>query len=201
MMVADSIPVNSDVSPLITKFLIICMVMISSALVCNLLSMNVMGGTTPVPGWLYKFAIVYIGPFVGFCSVENSKSLDEIAKYLCPIHHIFPSKNHLQATTFASHRNKCYSTREPNISQHINWEKSSTLNKTNHHEAKENMKAILNRSEKESTEVFTKDFWRCMAETMDRICMILFSTSFFFVSMIVLLKGYDHQRELQQTDP
>ena len=72
-----SVPVNSDVSPLITKFLITCMSLISAALIFNMVSMNLQTFTKPVPRWLRTVVFVYVGPLVGYCCSDEARRLRE----------------------------------------------------------------------------------------------------------------------------
>ena len=62
---------------------------------------------------------------------------------------------------------------------------------------KNNMRDILTHSTAEVNHKLNADFWRCMAQTVDRTCLISFTICFVFVSIVMLLKGYGHQQAVQ----
>lgn len=199
LMVADSIPVNSDVSPLITNYLIVCMTLISMALFFNCVSMN-MSGNKPVPRWLHTLAFIYIGPFVGHCSNSNEKA-NSLGRFFsskvpdsieCKIRSVV---GRLQ--TELSSKKLYYGEK---LLRYLCLSKDLNHSSSRHGEfadAKQNMRQILKRSARVSEQKFTRDFWRCTAQIVDRICVISFSTSFLCVSAAMLMKGYGHQSALE----
>lgn len=54
----------------------------------------------------------------------------------------------------------------------------------------ENVEEMIKRSHMETVTVANKDFWRCVAQTLDRIFLVTFFLSFIFVSAVMLLKGF-----------
>ncbi|XP_066926665.1 neuronal acetylcholine receptor subunit alpha-6-like [Clytia hemisphaerica] len=200
MMVADSIPVNSDVSPLITNFLMVCMMLISLALVFNMISMN-LTGTKPVPRWLHTLAFVYIGPLVGYCRDTNATT-NSLGRFFSSR---VPSKieNKVRFMIHKLHtqlsEKKLYYG-EKMLRHLCRSEHCMPQNREEvlHEEERQNMRQILKRSSVENNQKFNRDFWRCIAQTVDRVCVVSFSTSFLFVSAAVLMKGYGHQLELQK---
>lgn len=202
-MVADSIPVNSDVSPLITKFLITCMVMISAALALNLISLN-LNSHTPVPRWLRRLAFVYIGPCVGFCGglkIGKSNLRSKCNRGTS----IYSDKNapcseKLQDVMIAriqrENRQNLHEIQEQKeLLEDEGTEYSGSCNALG--EVISNMNDVIDRSTHEVNQKYHKDFWRCLAHTVDRTCLVTFGLSFIFVSAIMLLKGYGHQLNVQ----
>jgi len=199
MMVADGIPVNSDVSPLITQFLIICMILIASALAFNILSMNLQS-SKPVPPWFKTIMFRIVGPCIGFCvnaDLGKSKLRRNIIQE--PEQHYVTLTEKIQDAILSKFGF---------IEKELNFEKNQRLtiknsicpSGTTPHEYQvviDNMNDILDRSTHEINEDLNKDFWRCIAQTVDRMFMIIFSTCFVFVSAVMLLKGYGHQIKVQ----
>lgn len=197
MMVADSIPVNSDVSPLITKFLMTCMMMISAALVLNLVSMNLCS-SKPVPKWMKTISFYYIGPCVGFFpndGLGKSKLITKTKDKLRKARNL-DSSLPVKLEDFILNKLNLTDKEYPEITHKklmINHTIPVNMTKAEYQEHVNNMNDLLDRSTHEFKQMMNKDFWRCVAQTVDRICMILFSLSFIFVSAIMLLKGYGHQ--------
>ena len=201
MMVADSIPVNSDESPLITNFLVVCMFIISTALLLNLVSMNLMNGSKPVPRWLHILLLDCIGPPVGFC--QNSTTLSNSywselftsrlpRKIECGLGFMI-QRLQGQVTT-AKNIQRCEKlvpVDESCISSSANDDLDSMIQENQH------MKQILKRSAQESDEKFIRDFWRCFAQTADRVFVLIFTLGFSLVSFAMLMKGFSHQLELR----
>lgn len=202
MMVADSIPVNSDVSPLITKFLITCMVMISTALVLNLVSMNLCS-SKPVPKWLKTISFCYIGPCVGFFPNDDlgKSKLITKAKYKLREAGNLDCSLPTKLQDIILNKSNLTDKKYPEITHKklmIHHTIPANMTKAEYQEHINNMNDILDRSTHEFKLMMNKDFWRCVAQTADRICMILFSLSFIFVSAVMLLKGYGHQSKVQK---
>ena len=222
MMVAESVPVNSDVSPLITKFLITCMSLISAALVFNMVSMNLQTFTKPVPRWLRTAVFVYIGPLVGYCWSDEKRKLKEEAE-----ERKLMSKRSNHASNIVHERSKKVShviseagTRlVSRMVRRLERRSSGRFRKIANEEMrgtidnglapvnisaeefsfiKSNMRDILSHSTAEVNQKLNADFWRCMAQTVDRTCLISFSICFVFVSIVMLLKGYGHQQAVQR---
>ncbi|XP_057314526.1 neuronal acetylcholine receptor subunit alpha-9-like isoform X2 [Hydractinia symbiolongicarpus] len=200
LMVADSIPVNSDVSPLITKFLITCMVMISAALALNLVSLN-LNSHTPVPRWLKRLAFVYIGPWVGFCGglkigKSNLRSKCNRGTSVYSDKNAPCSENVMIARIQRANRQNLHEIQEQKeLLEDKRTEYSGIFNELG--KVISNMNDVIDRSTHEVNQKYHKDFWRCLAHTVDRMCLVMFGLSFIFVSAIMLLKGYGHQLNVQ----
>lgn len=223
MMVADSMPVNSDVSPLITQFLVTCMTLISAVLISNMVSMN-LAGSHPVPEWIRKVAFIYVGPFVGYSDgmklrdQETTQETNQIndeenntSKLRNGIGQLSPyNLSHLRNTDNLAHafqqayRRKLRNAKsEPSSdsskkNEHFDDECPVNMRKEHYEKVKENMNDIIARSTNEQEGILNTDFWRCVAQTVDRICMMLFSISFIFLSTIMLLRGYGHQYDVEK---
>ena len=250
MMVADSIPVNSDVSPLITKFLLLCMSLISLAVLFNLISLN-MTGRKRVPVWLRFIAFEILGPMVGYLGGRSSKikknwkrrsdniklghamgTMGETQTHTMEMtyidHHQTPMNGQVVANGKSNEGIALYGTNNEAIALMHGYadgmlpEEKLTLHQRNlerrrspdkrlpssnnhkkfhlielntqaYNKCISDMDDVLMRSWVECDSRFNKEFWRCLAQTVDRIFLILFTLSFTFVSAVMLLKGYGHQ--------
>jgi len=206
MMVADSIPVNSDKTPLITNFLVICMTLISAALILNLVSMNLMHGSRPVPRWLHTLLLIYVGPWVGYCQNSTAQTDNYWCKFFtsemprkieCGLGFVI-QKLQRQLTTDRKiyHGETLLKYMYPCDEICISPPADDNNNELSIQE-RQDMKQILERSSHVNDEKFNRDFWRCFAQTVDRVCVLTFTTSFVLVSVAMLMKGYAHQLELR----
>ena len=53
-----------------------------------------------------------------------------------------------------------------------------------------NVEEIVRKSHVEAIQNANRDFWRCVAQTLDRVFLMSFFLSFIFVSAVMLLKGF-----------
>lgn len=195
MMVADNIPINSDVSPLITNYLIICMTLISLALFLNTVSMN-MSGNRPVPRWLHTLAFIYIGPLVGHCGKPSEKAKSFGRFFSSRVPENVECKVRLvvnKVCTELSAKKLYYGEKLLKYLCVTKDTREVSNRRSEFRETKRHMRQILSRSARLSEQKFTRDFWRCVAQTVDRVCVISFSTSFICVSAAMLMKGYGHK--------
>lgn len=204
LMVAGSIPINSDVTPLITKFLLMCMAMISLSVLFNLVSMNLLQAHAIPP--LVRFIFFHIlGPIVGVCEGLN-KGLQKRRKSVLIKEQNSRVLSYLDRTTEAELGNDTLSgvsllqqpanqtpQKHPGM-PYRRYQKKKKAAQTPTSSAldvmMENVDEMIRRSHMEAITVSNKDFWRCVAQTLDRIFLGIFFLSFIFISAILLLKGF-----------
>ncbi|XP_065051449.1 acetylcholine receptor subunit alpha-1-B-like [Rhopilema esculentum] len=204
LMVAGSIPINSDVTPLITKFLLMCMAMISMAVLFNLVSMNLLQSQAIPP--LVRFIFFHVlGPIVGVCEGRN-KGLQKRRKSILIKEQGARVLSYLDRTTAAELGNDTMSaasllqsahqtpSKQPSMPYKRFQKKNKPTTPTNNamDVIMSNVDELVKRSHIEAITLANKDFWRCVAQTLDRIFLISFFLSFIFVSAVMLLKGFGH---------
>ena len=203
LMVAGSIPINSDVTPLITKFLLMCMAMISMSVLFNLVSMNLLQADSIPP--LVRFIFFHVlGPIVGVCEGIN-KGLQKRRKSILIKEQNSRVLSYMDRTTAAELGNDTLSgvallqhpvnqtpTKQSNVSHRRMQKKQKPPSPVDNtlEVMMENVEDMIRRSHLEAITVANKDFWRCIAQTLDRIFLGSFFLSFIFVSAIMLLKGF-----------
>ena len=79
VLVSEEMPVNSDVTPMISKFLLSCMVFISAVVLSNLISAN-LSGKTEVPKYIRYIFLQIIAPLVGMADLTE-KYVKNKSKY------------------------------------------------------------------------------------------------------------------------
>ena len=205
LMVAGSIPINSDVTPLITKFLLMCMAMISLSVLFNLVSMNLLQAQAIPP--LVRFIFFHVlGPIVGVCEGIN-KGLQKRRKSILIKEQHSRVLSYLDRTTAAELGNDTLSG-VALLQQPANQTPTKNTSAPYRRFQKkpkppppvknaldimmENVEEMVRRSHLEAITVANKDFWRCVAQTLDRIFLVSFFLSFIFVSAVMLLKGFGH---------
>eukprot|EP00794_Sanderia_malayensis_P012868 gene12868-14193_t len=219
LMVAGSIPINSDVTPLITKFLLMCMAMISLAVLFNLISMNLLV-STEIPPLVRLVFFQILGPVVGVCEGRNKgvqkrrKSIlnkEQIPKFISP-NFLGVSKQNAaemaekeRLVSYAGKHDPNGSTHAPNkpykrfnaSSSHVNARKpipnGSASNKSTLESVMTNVEELVKKSHVDAIQSANRDFWRCVAQTLDRIFLLSFFLSFIFVSAVMLLKGFGNR--------
>jgi len=206
LMVAGSIPINSDVTPLITKFLLMCMAMISMSVLFNLVSMNLLQADAIPP--LVRFIFFHVlGPIVGVCEGIN-KGVQKRRKSILIKEQNARVQSYLDRTTAAELGSDTLSgiallqqpaNQTPIKQSSMPYRRIQKKQKTpvdNTLEVMmENIEDMIRRSHLEAIAVANKDFWRCVAQTLDRIFLGSFFLSFIFVSAIMLLQGFGQHVE------
>ena len=211
LMVAESIPVNSDVTPLITKFLLTCMVMISLAVLLNLVSLNLLC-TTQIPPWVRILFLHILGPLMGVCEGMNKgiqkrrqsmlvrekvPTTDSISKTALWIGQpksedgVVLSKN----KTSPRHEGVAYRRIPNNVKKQPQPQISSMYSLEG---VLSNVEELVKKSHMEAISRANRDFWRMVGNTVDRIFLLSFLLSFMFVSTVMLLKGFGHHINAQQ---
>ena len=221
MMVADSIPVNSDISPLITQFLSSCRTIISAALIFNLVSLNV-SGSRRVPEWLRRIAFHHVGPCVGY--FRDTKHADKVFRLSLrkPTDDadatweksLFSSLSMDRNRSHATHRLTKYMTAllmkrmkrdkkrpkngpsnektEPPRRSLSEEHADEESRRATYKQVRKGLNVLIKRSSNETGHKLTRDFWRCLAQTVDRMCLVFLGISFVFLTSAFLLKGYGH---------
>ena len=210
MMVAESIPVNSDVSPLITQFLSSCRTIISAALIFNLVSLNAYGARR-VPTWLRRIAFIHVGPWVGYH--RDMQQADQLRQSLVPVNTDW--KNSILTSLQLGGRHASHSNYQ--LTRHMTAllvkrmkrdgkikGKTSSKYDSNHEDrrsekqrelykqVKADVKMLTQRSTNEKSVKVIRDFWRCIAQIVDRVCLVVLGFSFVFMTAAFLLRGYGH---------
>lgn len=176
MMVSDSTPINSDVSPLITKSLMLYMGLISLALVFNIISIG-LKRQQPVPKWLRILAFNCIGPLVG-------------------VNHIIPKSPRY----YDEENQEPYSKKNLLVKFHEKYKnirKSSKKYETN--KLSSDINILVSRSLQKTESRSNEEFWKCIGIIVDRLCLIVLGSCFLIVSIILFIKGYRHQIKLAES--
>lgn len=205
LMVAGSIPINSDVTPLITKFLLMCMAMISMAVLFNLVSMNLLL-TQEIPPFVRFIFFHVLGPIVGICEGRN-KGVQKRRKSVLIKEHGSKTFSYLDRTTAAEMGDDVLSTasllnqaanqtptKQPSMPYKRFQKKPKRVTQTNHvlDTLMQNVEDLVKKSHMEAITFANRDFWRCVAQTLDRIFLLAFFLGFIFVSAVMLLQGFGH---------
>ncbi len=205
LMVAGSIPINSDVTPLITKFLLMCMAMISLAVLFNLVSMNLLR-TKEMPPLVRLIFFHILGPAVGVCEGRN-KGVQKRRKSILikeqaprvPFPNFIDKIAHRAG--IGDHSAKFASAGQPNAPPAMSSTKpyrrlpnkgAPTIGSSNNtlETLVTNVEELVKKSHVEAITIANRDFWRCIAQTLDRVFLLSFFLSFIFVSAVMLLKGF-----------
>ena len=178
MMVSDSTPINSDVSPLITKSLMLYMGLLSTTLVFNVVSIN-LRRQKPVPKWLRLLAFSCIGPLVGVNHImqKSTEQYDEENQ------EINCKKNLLAKLKKNHHENN-------NRKSEKKYEKNRLSS---------DVDILVDRSTQKTKSKCYEEFWTCIAKTVDRLCLITFGLSFLATSVILFIKGYRYQLKVEES--
>ncbi|XP_032230354.2 neuronal acetylcholine receptor subunit alpha-10 isoform X2 [Nematostella vectensis] len=182
LMVSDSVPVTSDNTPLIVKFLLISMCEIGGALVANCISLNLYK-LYPMPQWVRVVFLHYLARMLcidtGHPKSDVDKDfmkLDTLEKKLYNV-----AKKHSESRTGSSP-----------TSPLLSHQSSPSL--TDHHLGKiaDGMAAVARCSQLEVEAKINKDFWIFTSRIVDRMFLLVFIVAFIVSSGMIFSQVPEH---------
>ena len=218
MGVSDTLPVSSDATPLISKSLMLYAVLIFMVLFCNMLTLSMKWFDNEhnrahrrVPKWMRVVFFEVIGPMVGYTDGRSSnlkKEWLERGRYIKA-----GNKNEVMSLVGKAvgelnrHRVARYEKHRQRKEFSVNQFGSHTarrgellplgISMQGYQKCVNDMEDVLMRSWVDMDNAHNVDWWRCFAQSIDRLFMLLFCTIFVFFSAIMLWKGYGHQSQVQ----
>ena len=179
-----------------------------------------MSGVRRVPLWLRRAAFVYVGPCLGFF---RDVDVDEPLEGVCPrrtclttdapIHRALLGVRKfvtrvtgtltsrltvrllevLERNSQRSYGDVAYDERRAITRRRKTTEKRPR----GFGQVKAGMDIILERSNDQMSDTLNREFWRCVAKTVDRLCFASLGFIFVFLTTAFLLRGYGHSATVE----
>jgi len=164
VLVSERMPINSNFTPMISKFLLSCMFFISATVICNLISAN-LSGKTKVPFFVRFVIFQCIAPLIGFSELKM----------------IYVTNR----TDDSARRRSAHGTKPKSY-------KYSLEQQTIH-----NMKDLLRISDYKKQQETNREFWCCIAKTLDRVFLLSFYSALIISCTLVMMQGYNRDHFLK----
>ena len=181
LMVSDSVPVTSDSSPLLTKFLLISMVEIGCALISNCISLNLYR-KYPMPQWVRVVFLHYLARCLCIKTghprdnINTKKRKGGLTDPLVEARKLSGAKL-LGSPTGPATKN-CV------IPHRVNQDTTAMLTEG----LSELAQFEINKEEHQAN----RHFWIFVSRVVDRLLLLLFSIAFIFSSCVIFAQVPDH---------
>ncbi|XP_073240795.1 neuronal acetylcholine receptor subunit alpha-10-like isoform X3 [Porites lutea] len=181
LMVSDSVPVTSDSSPLLTKFLLISMVEIGCALISNCISLNLYR-KYPMPQWVRVVFLHYLARCLCIKTghprdnINTKKRKGGLTDPLVEARKLSGAK--LLGSPTGSAVKNCV------IPHRANQDTTTLLTEG----LSELAQFEINKDEHQAN----RHFWIFVSRVVDRLLLLLFSIAFVFSSCVIFAQVPDH---------
>ena len=163
-----------------------------------------------VPKWMRFLFFEVLGPMVGYCERRISNLKKQCTER---VHYLKTGNNDEAIVVFDTEKVKYNQERLILYQKHMQRKMFSEelftyhavrkgellplgISMQRYQECLNDMDDILLRSWVDLDAVHNVDWWRCFAQTIDRVFMLVFFTAFLFTSFAVLYRGFGHQNQV-----
>ena len=187
LIVSEAMPPTSEVVPLIGKFYISTMVLISLTLVAVCVTLNCCEKETRMSGWLHRILIGYVARFV--CVSRSSPRTNTIG---APTTQAFVVTNRVHSNT--KPRNESQEEKNASISvTNANTQLPAHLLKCNGNSKKKETASseddVSQSKHRRDEQAAIKAEWKTVSRVLDRVFFLLFLLSFLLMSTIVFTEA------------
>ena len=178
-MVSENVPVTSDSTPLIVKFLIMAMVEVGLTLLANCASLR-LHKKYEVPYWIRVIVLHYFARMLCMKTHSPSSGLPATDK----------KDKHLELEAM-----KLVGATHLNYTKNDNKEKRNQLKEEytcGEEKFLKRFSELVEHELQEEDAEITREFWIFTSRVCDRIFLILFTACFIFSSSVILSKVPDH---------
>ena len=179
LMVSDNVPVTSDSSPLITKFLLISMMEIGAALIANCISLNLYR-KYEMPQWV---RVVFLHYLARCLCINSGHPKDNIN-----------ARQHNERRTDPLLEARKLSGTKPlgSPTGSTNCTVAHRANKDTTTKLVEGLAELAQFGINQDEHQANRDFWIFVSRLVDRLFLLLFSIAFVFSSCVIFAQVPDH---------